>query len=64
MLRNLALDHEIRGFLEMVGTLYFMPGSQIRMTKNKSGTVNEQMRSSVKLARMGWGWKFGRLESA
>lgn len=50
----------------MVGTWYLRPGSQTHMTKSKAGTINEQMRSSVKPEKIevGGGEKYGKLESA
>lgn len=38
----------------MVGTWYFTPGSQTN-DENKAGTVNERMRSGVKLEKDGAG---------
>jgi len=36
LLRNLTLDHMIRGFVKIVGTIYFPLGLQTHVTKNKA----------------------------
>lgn len=46
-----------RGVVEIVGTVYFRPGSQTPLTKSKAGTINEHMRSSVKPEKVEVGGK-------